>query len=158
MGFASSANITRMGHTSRGFNGKRLVGYAESHDEERLMYENLNYGLSNTNYNTKDLATALDRMELNAAFFFTIPGPKMFWQFDELGYHYSINYCPDGTIDPGCRTSNKPIRWDYFEDPDRYRLYRAFGAVFKLKRDFKKSCFVSSITFFITREGYQNYC
>ncbi|MGB1942130.1 MAG: alpha-amylase family glycosyl hydrolase, partial [Flavobacteriaceae bacterium] len=46
MGFSSDANIERMRSESRGFNGKRLVGYAESHDEERLMYKNLQYGNS----------------------------------------------------------------------------------------------------------------
>lgn len=37
-------------------------------------------------------ATALKRMQQAAAFFFTIPGPKMIWQFGELGFDYSIEY------------------------------------------------------------------
>ena len=48
----------------------------------------------------------------------------MMWQFGELGYDYSINYCPDGTISSDCRTSPKPIRWDYYADADRFDLYR----------------------------------
>ncbi len=39
-------------------------------------------------------------MELAGAFFFTIPGPKMMWQFGELGYDFSIDYCENGTINP----------------------------------------------------------
>ena len=33
-----AGNISRMNATSRGFTAHRLMGYAESHDEERLMY------------------------------------------------------------------------------------------------------------------------
>ena len=54
-------------------------------------------------------------MELDALFFLTVPGPKMIWQFGELGYDVSIDY--------GGRTSEKPLKWDYFLDPDRHRLY-----------------------------------
>jgi hypothetical protein len=42
------ANISGMTSASRGFTANRLIGYAESHDEERLMYKNLQYG-NNTN-------------------------------------------------------------------------------------------------------------
>ena len=51
---------------------------------------------------------ALDRMELAGAFYFTIPGPKMIWQFGELGYDISINQ--------NDRTGNKPIKWEYFDE------------------------------------------
>jgi hypothetical protein len=37
-------NISRMVASSRGFTAHRLMGYAESHDEERLMYNNLQSG------------------------------------------------------------------------------------------------------------------
>ena len=43
------------------------------------------YGNSYLNYNTTDLDVALRRMGQAAAFFFTVPGPKMIWQFGELG-------------------------------------------------------------------------
>ena len=55
-------------------------------------------------------------MEMSAAFFFTIPGPKMIWQFGELGYDYSINHCANGTINNNCRLDAKPIRWDYLAE------------------------------------------
>ncbi len=84
----------------------------ESHDEERMMYKNITWGNTNEEYNVKQTQTALLRMETAAAFFFTIPGPKMMWQWGELGYHYSINRCGDGTIDEGCRLVPKPVGWD----------------------------------------------
>jgi hypothetical protein len=39
-------------------------------------------------YNIKELNIALKRIKLTATFFMTIPGPKMLWQFQELGYDY----------------------------------------------------------------------
>ena len=54
-------------------------------------------------------------LNLNAAFLLTIPGPKMIWQFGELGYDYSINTCTNGTVNNNCRLDEKPIRWDYHE-------------------------------------------
>jgi len=109
------------------------VAYMESHDEERLMYKNLEYGNSNGAYNVKDLSTALEREKIAGAFYFTVPGPKMIWQFGELGYDYSINHCPNGTINNDCRVSNKPIRWDYADDPERKDIYDVWAKLIKLK-------------------------
>ncbi len=50
-----------------------LVGYMESHDEERLMYKNLSYGNSSGYYNIQERNTALERLALAGAFFFTGP-------------------------------------------------------------------------------------
>src|SRR5690606_2416752 len=86
MGYADNSNINRVGHMSHGFTGKRVVGYAESHDEERLMYKNLEYGNSdNASHNVKDLEVALSRMKTLGAVLLPVPGPKMIWHFGELG-------------------------------------------------------------------------
>ena len=85
MGYASESNFSGIYHENRGWNVPHLVGYMESHDEERLMFKNLEFGNSSGNYSTKDLDVALDRMEAAAAFFFTVPGPKMIWQFGGTG-------------------------------------------------------------------------
>jgi hypothetical protein len=81
-----------------------LVTYMDSHDEERLMFKNEKYGNKSSYYNVEDTATAIKRMGEAGAFFFTIPGPKMFLQFGELGYDYTINY-PSGTSSD--RTTDK---------------------------------------------------
>jgi len=115
---------------NRGFTLPGLVGYMESHDEERLMYECLRYGnTQNPAYNLKDPGIALGRMELGANFFIPVPGPKMIWMFGELGYDYSINYLND-------RVGRKPIRWDYWSDPLRKRLYQVYGALAELKASY----------------------
>jgi hypothetical protein len=120
-------------HSSRGWTYPYLVSYMESHDEERLMYKNIQFGNSSGSYNTKDLNTALKRMELCTAFFLSGPGPKMIWQFGELGYDYSINTCTDGSVNNNCRLDKKPIRWDYANVVARKRLYDIYSAMNKLR-------------------------
>ena len=128
MGYAS--DLTGATYKSRGWSKMHLVSYMESHDEERLMYKNLQFGHSSGNYNIKSFPIAIQRMKLAGAFYYTIPGPKMIWQFGELGYDYSINY-PCGT--PDCRLDPKPIRWDYYEDGNRQNLYKVWQAFIKLR-------------------------
>jgi len=119
----------------RGWTNPYLVTYAESHDEERLMYKNIQYGNSSGSYNIKDTATALKREELAAAFLLTQPGPKMMWQFGELGYDFSINTCADLTVNNNCRTDPKPIRWDYLQQPNRKKLHDVYSALIRLRFD-----------------------
>ncbi len=122
---------------NRGWNAPHLVTYMESHDEERLIYKCLNYGLSLGDYDTQELSLALDRIALNAVFFIPLPGPKMIWQFEELGYDYSINTCEDGvTIDDGCRTSPKPIPWNYINEDDRTDLFQILAKLNELKQSY----------------------
>lgn len=121
-------------YTNRSWTKPLLVAYMESHDEERIQYKNEQYGNSSGNYNIKDIPTGLKRVEMDGAFFYTIPGPKMLWQFGELGYDYSINTCSDGvTIDNSCRLSDKPIRWDYLSDANRKHLHDEFASLIKLR-------------------------
>jgi hypothetical protein len=134
MGYVATSNFEAYLHTARGWNNPHLVGYMESHDEERMMYKNLQFGnTSNTAHNVRDLNTALKRIELCAGFFFTAPGPKMIWQFGELGYDFSINRCVDGTVNNNCRLDNKPIRWDYQSVIQRKRVYDIFSSLNKLR-------------------------
>ena len=117
-----------------------LVGYKESHDEERIVWKCYQYGNmhieeNDTIYNIRNKTTALQRMGQAAAFFFTVPGPKMFWQFGERGYDYSINW--PAIDDPGAtRTAKKPPRWDYMTDPERQYLYKVYAALINLKTSY----------------------
>ncbi len=130
----SNSNFERYLYNVRGFSQPHLIGYMESHDEERLMYKNLNFGnSSNPNHNVRDLNTGLKRVELCASFFLAAPGPKMIWEFGELGYDFSINRCVNGTVDPNCRLDKKPIRWDYKDVVQRKRLFDIFSAMNKLR-------------------------
>ena len=133
MGWVPTSNFEYGIFKVRNWTQPHLVTYMESHDEERMMYKNLLYGNAAGNYNTKDLYTALKRMEMCASFFTMIPGPKMIWQFGELGYDYSINHCTNGTVNNACRLDPKPIRWDYMQNISRQRLFDIYSALFKLR-------------------------
>ncbi|GAB4406869.1 MAG: hypothetical protein OHK0039_08900 [Bacteroidia bacterium] len=136
MGYHDSnkSNFNWISYKQRNWNVPHVVGYMESHDEERLMLKNRRFGNSTWNYDVRQLNTGLARVEMAAAFFIPIPGPKMIWQFGELGYDYSINYCPNGTENNNCRVDVKPIRWNYWNNQyNRQRLYGVFAALNHLK-------------------------
>jgi len=129
------SNFEWIDYKKKGWAVPHAIGYMESHDEERLMYKNGQYGNANGNYSIKDKSTALERVEMATAFFYGFPGPKMLWQFGEMGYDFSINRCANGTISENCRLTPKPIRWDYKEDLNRKRLIDVTTAMIKLKLD-----------------------
>jgi pullulanase/glycogen debranching enzyme len=81
MGFPS--NFREVISENRGFSDLNLVGYMESHDEERMQFKNEEFGNRSPNfrYDVRNQGTGLDRIELASAFFYTVPGPKMLWQF-----------------------------------------------------------------------------
>jgi len=133
MGYLAGSDFSQAISTVRGWSQTSLVAYMESHDEERLMYKNINFGNASGTYNIKNLNTGLKRNEMAAAFCFMIPGPKMIWQFGELGYDYPINYCQNGTVNNNCRTDPKPIKWDYLQVINRRRLYEVYSALLKLR-------------------------
>ena len=128
MGFNNNSDFSWISYKNRGWSVPANVSYMESHDEERLMYKNIQFGNSNGSYNVKTSTTALDRMELAGAFYFTVPGPKMIWQFGELGYDISINQ--------NDRTGNKPIKWEYFDDQNRKDIYNTWAKLISLKLNY----------------------
>lgn len=122
-----NGNLNWTYYGTRGWKQPGVLSYMESHDEERLMFNALQNGVSGDNsYNIRTLGTALERMKQAAAFFFAIPGPKLIWQFGEVGYDVSIN--------DGGRTSRKPYRAAYFTEPSRVSLYKTYQALIKLRQ------------------------
>lgn len=117
MGYVSDSDFGRAFHTTRwsaygGNNTPHLMTYAESHDEERLAYKNAKFGNNaNGNHNTRNLSVYTRRLQAVAAFLFTVPGPKLMWQFGELAYDSSINMCENFTTSNDCRTAPKPPAW-----------------------------------------------
>ena len=112
---------------NRGWSKPNMVTYMDSHDEERVMVRARNYGNSSGPYQVKNLHTALERMKTAGAMFFLIPGPKMIWQFGELGY--------DISIDENGRLGEKPLKWNYLEDPKRKALFDTWSYLINLRRN-----------------------
>ena len=102
-----------------------LVGYQESHDEERVAY----LGQWEDNNGPEiPFATRMERAKINAAFFLLSPGPKMIWQFGEIGY--------DISIEQGGRTDKKPWKTDeYMAVPERKALYDTYAMLIKFRKD-----------------------
>jgi len=124
-GNTSQSNFSNVSYKNRNWPVPANISYMESHDEERLMVESLTAGKATSTYNIKTLTTALKRQELAGAFFFTVPGPKMIWQFGEFGYDFNIDY--------NGRIGNKPIKWDYFEVQERKNVYNTWSKLIQLK-------------------------
>ncbi len=125
MGYVSTSSLSWADYKARTWAVPNVVVYAESHDEERLMYKNLQFGNASGNYSVKNINTALKRMEAAMCFLIPLQGPKMIWQFGELGYDYSIEY--------NGRVGNKPIKWDYLQNPNRKRLSEVVSVLAWLK-------------------------
>ena len=144
MGYASESNIFRMNSANHGFAANRLMGYAESHDEERLMYKNVQYGASNGSYNVKTLNTALSRMSAIGAVSLLIPGPKMIWHFGELGWENSIFTCNDDSVNSDfdavggdCKLDTKPQpQWvnNWLGNSNRNKIYNDWAKMITLKK------------------------
>ncbi len=128
MGYLSNSDFSWSSYKAREWKNPHLVSYMESHDEERLMYKNITYGNASGGYNIKKLSTALKRNELAGVFYFAIPGPKMIWQFGELGYDVSIDYA--GRVEP------KPVRWEYYDNADRQHLYLVWAKMIDLRKKY----------------------
>lgn len=143
LGF-SGQNISRMSHTSRGFNGKRLLGYPESHDKDRLMYEAITFGnATGTAPVNGNLTNALSRMGAIGATSILVPGPKMIWHFAELGNNQSIYTCANGTVNTeidatagDCKLDTKTqVQWtqNWLADTRRTAILNDWSKLIKLK-------------------------
>ena len=100
------------------------VSYAESHDEERMQYKAKAYGNGDLKTNK---AARLSRVAANVALNVLLNGSHMIWQFEEIGYDYSINSDvdhPNGNNSSyRCNKKPNPETLGYFKDADRMAQY-----------------------------------
>jgi 1,4-alpha-glucan branching enzyme len=112
---ARFTSLSQTYHIDRGWDDPHLISYMESHDEERLMWEVRK---------SESISSSIERAKLAAAFFLTVPGPKMIWQFGEMGYDEELN---------NDRLGVKPTHWEYLEDPTRKKLLDLYKSLINLK-------------------------
>ena len=111
------------------------VSYAESHDEERMQYKAKTWG--NGNLQTNE-AARLGRVAENVAFNVLLNGAHMLWQFEEIGYDYSIDY--------NGRTGNKPNPQTkgYFTQPERVEAFTKCAQVITLRTQLAPQAFTGN--------------
>lgn len=145
MGYSSESAFTGLYEKEAGMPYGSLVGYMESHDEERTAYKAWKYGVNGIKGDLTGgnivptehfLQNRMGQLAVNAAFFLTVPGAKMIWQFGELGYDYSINTNTSGTAIGDYRTDPKPVRWDYYEKQRRKELYEVYSKLIGLRKSY----------------------
>jgi glycosidase len=116
----------------------RYIGYAESHDEERIVYKAMNDAGANQTFG--NLAKVLQRLPAMGSMLFLVPGPKMIWHFGALGWDESIFLCSNGTVQPGndgCKLDTKPQpQWteNWMADPARMNVYNSWAKMIDLKK------------------------
>ena len=95
------------------------VSYAESHDEQRMGYKVDTWGV--TPQVKGDKAVTMKRLASVGVQMLLTPGPKMIWQFGELGNQQNTKDSNNGN-----NTDPKIVHWKYLEDADRLHVLRAY--------------------------------
>ena len=132
-GYSASSAFTGMysGDESRPHGS--IVGYMESHDEERLAYAQ-----KSGSSTAKVTVYAMRRLGSCAAFAILVPGPKMIWQFGEMGYDTSGG---NGDTDP-----KEPL-WEYLDNSYRKGLHDSYQELINLRIN-NSDLFSSSAEFY----------
>ena len=137
----SKSDLSWASYKQRSWSKPSVVAYMESHDEERIAYKQSLWGKSSGIYNIKNSDIANQHHAALATVFFSIPGPKMIWQWGELGYNYSINTCENGSVasDGDCRTSPKPLFWHKNvvtpENESNLTLKAAYSKILNMRKE-----------------------
>lgn len=146
MGWISNDNLAEA-------NRDGYVSYCESHDEERNQYKALTYGKPIVRDN---LAFRLSRIPLTVAFNVLLNGPHMIWQYNELGFDYSINSSQGkSTIDESqrCDIKEQPEALGWLTDSLRMAQYERVAAIINLRTHTLPSLFAGNPTSAMLQAG-----
>lgn len=126
MGYQTNSDFSTLASASNSGGSVSIptnrVSYAESHDEERMAYKAETYGQPMLQ---ASVDSVMKQLSVCAAFIFTSPGPRLMWQFGELGYDISINY--------NGRTGDKPVLWNYYNVPSRKALHDVYAKILNFR-------------------------
>lgn len=117
MGYMTDDNLTPA--TYDGF-----VSYAESHDEERNFYKASQWGAGEIKSNEE---IRNSRIAANVAMSVMLNGPQMLWQFEELGFDYSIDYNGRTGMKP------EPEKLGWLVDPVRMGQFKKIAQMIQLR-------------------------
>lgn len=141
MGYSSDSDFGAMNSLPR-----KWVGYAESHDEERNFFKAKSSGSGAVK---TDSVYRVSRVPLNIAFAALIPGPKMLWQFQEMGYDYSID-------SQGGRTNAKPSAWGWLNIAHRKAAYETASKIITIRKMFPTAFTEGNFNFKIGTSDWDN--
>ncbi|MGE5355833.1 MAG: alpha-amylase family glycosyl hydrolase [Deltaproteobacteria bacterium] len=119
--------------SQNGFTYANLISYPESHDEQRQAYNVKSYfnwaAYAGPKITASDSLNAIiNRLKIGLGFNLFLQGPRMLWQFEEIGYDVSIDY--------NGRTGEKPVRWNYYDNLKRRELYNLVSRIFKIRNNY----------------------
>lgn len=124
-GYSSNANLNRFYAIKDSRTYGSTVSYLESHDEQRLAYEQVTYGQSAVK---NDHAVAMRRIGSAAAQMILTPGAHMIWQFSEMGNAQSTK-----SSDGGNNTDPKVVNWNLLDDPDNAGLMHNYQDLIRIR-------------------------
>ena len=126
MGYSTNSDISALYYYSANssYAANTTVSYAESHDEERMGYKALAYGSGNLKGQAKYYCRQLGGCGMFVAL---TPGPRMMWQFGEMGYDIS-----GGNSD----TDEKTPYWERLYDPYYGGLVKSYRELLNIRKNF----------------------
>ena len=104
------------------------VAYAESHDEYRMGYKAITWGLPPV----QDATNVMQQLAVCGAFLFLSPGPRMMWEFGELGANYNSKTA-DGS---GNLMDPVPAQWNNLNIPARKQLHDVYTKVLNFRQQY----------------------
>ena len=129
MGYSADCDLMNFLSTAYGNRPAfSTVSYAESHDEQRMAYKNAAYGVAAVQGESLDSYRRLGSLAVQMLL---TPGPKMVWQFGELGNSQNTKNDKGGN-----NTDPKIVDWNWLDDPDRHYLMETYTAMIQLRRDY----------------------
>lgn len=114
----------------------RFIGYAESHDEERVAFKAFN----EAGQTQGNLTKVHQRLQAMGSVLFLVPGPKMIWHFGDLGWSSSLWTCNNGVVsysNPDCKLDTKPQpQWtgNWLTDTNRSAIYNSWAKMINMKK------------------------
>ena len=124
MGYPSDSALSRMWAVKDERTAGSTVAYLESHDEQRLAYQQNQYGIAGVKGNHQ---VSMRRLGSAAAQMILVPGAHMIWQFSEMGNAENTKNAYGNNVDP------KIVNWNLLNDPDNAGLMQNYQELINLR-------------------------